>query len=235
VRRERSELSGYLGIEYLLTMGIAQAGILMVGCVASQAGVGAIRAAQVLLGPTNVIGSAAMVFTTTEVARRPDAPQRDRWRLAAAISGGLATTIALYVGILLVMPDSIGRHLLGDTWSGAASVLTPLCVVGVAASLGAGPVATLYGLGLARATLHLNVLRAVFNIVFLSIGVAHWGALGAAWALAITEMLLVPVWFVRLRIALARGEEKRSAQAPIDRLAEQQRENLSLALIEERP
>ena len=52
--RDRKSLSGYLGAEYLLTMGIAQAGILMVGFV-SQAGVGAIRAAQVLMGPTNVI------------------------------------------------------------------------------------------------------------------------------------------------------------------------------------
>lgn len=204
--RERKDLSGYLGTEYLLTMGIAQAGILMVGVVTSQAGVGAIRAAQVLLGPTNVIGSAAMVFTTTEVARRPSASARHRWHLAAAISGGLAMAIALYVTVLLILPDSVGVHLLGDTWSGAASVLLPLSIVCVAASLGAGPVATLYGMGLARATLHINVLRAALNIAFLCIGVTHWGALGAAWALAVTELILVPVWCVRLRIALARGE-----------------------------
>ena len=63
--RDRQHLSRYLSAEYLLTMGIAQAGILMVGFVATQAGVGAIRASQVLLGPTLVVGTATMVFTAT--------------------------------------------------------------------------------------------------------------------------------------------------------------------------
>jgi len=232
--RDRRNLSGYLGAEYLLTMGIAQAGILMVGFV-SQAGVGAIRAGQVLMGPTNVIGSAAMVFTTTEVARRPDASARHRWLFAALVSGLLASAIALYVTVLLLVPDTVGTHLLGDTWSGAASVLVPLCVVGVAASLGAGPVATLYGMGLARATLHINVLRAALNVVFLSVGVSHWGALGAAWALAITELILIPVWCVRLRIALARGEGTASPALDVaEPVIEPRRQDLSLALTEER-
>jgi len=213
--RDRLHLSRYLGVEYLLTMGIAQAGILMVGFV-DTAGVGAIRAAQVLLGPTNVIGTAAMVFTTTEVARTPTASAHHRSLLAAAVSGTLGVAIAAYVGVLLVLPGSWGEHLLGDTWTGAKSVMLPMCLAALAASLGAGPTATLYGMGLVRATFNINVVRAALNIVLLAIGISIWGASGAAWALAITEIVLLPLWFVRLRIALQTGERP-TGDAPLER------------------
>jgi O-antigen/teichoic acid export membrane protein len=203
--RNRQHLSCYLGVEYLLKMGIGQAGILMVGFVET-AGVGALRGAQVLLGPMNVVGTAAMVFTTTEVARRPTASARHRSLLAGAVSGILWVAITAYVGFLLVLPDSWGEHLLGDTWTGAKSVMLPICLAAAAASLTAGPVATLYGMGLARATFSINVLRAALNIVLLAVGILKWGAVGAAWALAITEIVLLPLWIVRLRIALQTGE-----------------------------
>jgi O-antigen/teichoic acid export membrane protein len=200
--RDRHQLSRFLSAEYLLSVGVAQGGILAVGFVGTQAGVGALRAAQVLLGPANVLGTAAMVFTTTEVARRPSASVRQRWLMAAASSGGLASVTAAYVAVLLFLPDSWGEHLLGDTWSGARSVLLPMCLAALTASIGSGPSAALYGMGHARATFSINVLRAPLNIGLFIVCISAWGAAGAAWALAITELILLPLYFIRLRIAL---------------------------------
>ena len=194
--REQLHLSRYLGGEYALTMGIVQVGILMVGFVATQAGVGAIRAAQVLLGPTNVLGTAALVFTTTEVARTPTASPRHRFVMANTVSAALTVLIGLYVAILLVLPDSVGIRVLGDTWSGASTVLLPMCIAAVVASMGAGAGAALYGMGRTRTAFRINVVRAVLSIVFLTVGVIKWHAVGAAWALAVTEIALLPVVYV---------------------------------------
>lgn len=214
--RSRRHISRYLGLEYLLSMGIAQTGILMVGFAATQAGVGAIRAVQMLLGPTNVVGTAAMIFTTTEVAARPSASARSRSRFASGVSAVLATVIAVYVGVLLVLPDSVGRHLLGETWDGAKTVMVPLCVAAVAAALSAGPAASLYGMGLVRATFFINVVRAALNILLLAIGIWIWGAVGAAWALAITEIALLPLWFIRLRTAVRSVRNDSAAATPTE-------------------
>jgi O-antigen/teichoic acid export membrane protein len=194
--REQFHISRFLGGEFALTIGIVQAGILMVGFVATQAGVGAIRAAQVLLGPTNVLFTAAFMFTTTEVARTPKASPRHRFAMANTVSAALAMLIGLYVAMLLVLPDSVGNRLLGDTWSGASTVLLPMCIVAFVGSMNAGPWASLYGMGRTRTTFRVNVVRAVVTILLLTVGVIKWHAVGAAWALAITEIVLLPVVYV---------------------------------------
>ena len=210
--RRQLHLSRYLGGEYALTMGVVQIGILMVGFAATQAGVGAIRAAQVLLGPMNVLGAAALVFTTTEVARRPTATPRQRFLIGNTVSATLTVLVAIYVAILLVLPDSIGTHLLGDTWLGASSVLLPMCLTAVVASMNVGPWAALYGTGRTRTAFLINIVRALLSIVFLTVGVAKWQAVGAAWALAITEIALVPVVYI-VWISIRRHAAEHTAES----------------------
>ena len=216
--RVRRDLSRYLGLEYLLSMGTTQAGILTVGFVASQTGVGAFRAVQLLLGPTNVIDTAAMVFATREVARRSTASTRQRALFAAGVSASVATVIAVYIALLLMMPDAWGERILGDTWSGAKTVLLPLCVAALVAALSGGPAATLYGMGFVRVTFQINVFRAALTIVSFGVAIPMWGALGAAWALAITEIVVLPLWFLRLRGALG---GRAAAWSPVSKSAQQ--------------
>lgn len=214
---DKQRLGRFLGAEFLLNLGIAQVGVLIVGIVVSQAGVGSIRAAQMLLGPTNVLITATMIFGTTEVARRTESTPAQRVRLCATVSAVVGCGIAAYCVVLLALPDSWGLALLGDTWVGAASVLVPLCVLAVAAAVGTGPVATLYGMGLARETFRINVVRAILQVLLLVVGIWRWGALGAAWAIAMSEVAVLPMWFWRLRRALrmptAAGTETVSSQA----------------------
>jgi len=195
-------LTGYLLAEYVLGQGIAQVGILMVAVIGSEAGVGALRAAQVLLGPLNILGAAAFMFAVPEIARRPSMSQRTKGWITVGVSASMATATAIYCGILLFIPDSLGEKLLGDTWTGAQAVLLPMCVLSFSAALATGPVATLYGIGLAKVTFWVNIIKTPLLIVLMLVGIPLYGAPGAAWAIAVTETVLLPLWYLRVRTAL---------------------------------
>ena len=82
------------------------------------------------------------------------------------------------------------------------SVVLAMCVLAISAAIATGPVAILYGMGLSRVTFFVNIIRAPILIVSMTTGIIVWGAVGAAWALAITETILLPIWFLRLRQVL---------------------------------
>lgn len=127
---------------------------------------------------------------------------RDRLAFCGAISAAMGLATVLYALALLLLPDHIGRSFLGDTWAGAQSVLLPMCVLSLSAALATGPAATLYGLGQARTTFGVNMIKAPLLVVLLFAGIGWFGAVGAAWAIAITETVLLPLWFLRVRRAL---------------------------------
>ena len=174
----------------------------MVGVLGSTTGVGALRAAQVLLGPLTILGAAAFIFAVPEIARRPRMSSADRGRFTVAISGAMTGVTALYAAVVLLIPDHIGVHLFGDTWTGAESVLLPMCVLSLAAGMATGPAATLYGMGLARTTFRINVIKAPLLALLLLVGITVAEAEGAAWAIAATEAVVVPLWLFRVHRAI---------------------------------
>lgn len=198
---DQRRLTGYLLAEYIIGQGLIQVGILLVAVLGTSEGVGALRAAQVLLGPLSILVSAVFMFAVPEVSRRPAMSWRWRKRLSFGVASGMGLVTGLFCGLLLLIPDSLGNRLLGDTWRGAASVLIPMCVLSLSASVATGPAAILYGMGKARTTFGINIVRAPLLIVFMSVGIKLHGAVGAAWALAATETVTLPAWFLRVRQA----------------------------------
>lgn len=204
------KLTGYLTAEFLLGQGIGVVGIVMIGVLGSQSGVGAVRAGQVLIGPLTILGAAAFMFAVPEVARRPSMSRRTREIFSVAVATAMGAIAAVYGAMLLLIPDSLGEQMFGDTWAGAQDVLLAMCLLAITAAIATGPVAILYGMGLSRVTFFVNIVRAPILIVLMTTGIVVWGAVGAAWALAITETILLPVWFFRLRKVL----RSTSATAP---------------------
>lgn len=192
--REQKDITGYLLAEYILGLGSAQFGILMIAPLASEADVGAIRAVQTLLGPLNILGTAALAFAVPELSRRGHLRASARIKAMALISAAMGLAATTYVVILLVLPDPVGRWLFRASWEGAAPVLLPMGVNGIASSLGVGAAVTLYGMGLARKTFHLNITRAPILLGLMAVGTIQAGAVGAAWALGAVETLFLPFW-----------------------------------------
>jgi O-antigen/teichoic acid export membrane protein len=150
-----------------------------------------------------------------EVARRHDRSARDRWRFAVAIGGGLGLVTVCYVALLLVMPAGFGRALFGASWAGAATVLLAMGCSSVASALANGPAGVLYGMGQARATFRINLTKGPVLLAALLTGTLWAGAVGAGWAFALVEALVLPAWVLTLRRSLRSDSGRRPAAADL--------------------
>lgn len=195
--RQRS-LSRYLLAEYVLGLGSMQVGILLVGLVAGVGAVGSLRAAQVLLGPLGILGAAAFQFAVPEVARRPQAGRRLLATFGGVVSAALGAATAAYLVLLLLIPPRMGRAMFGDTWDGAAVVLLAMGLSSLFSALANGPASVLYGLGHARKTFRINIVKGPLLIAGLLTSTWLAGTVGAAWALALIEVVMLPAWVLTL-------------------------------------
>ena len=203
--RKQRHLIRYLFPEYVLGLGAAQVGLVLVGVVATADDVGSLRAAQVLLGPLGIVATAAFQFAVPEMSSRPHMTVRQRAAFAFGISGALGVTTVIYVSILLMMPDWFGDALFGESWAGAAVVLLPMGLAALASCQANGPAGVLYAMGRAQWTFRINLVKGPFTIVVLLIGAALWAATGAAWALFAIELAVLPAWLLTFRKAIRSG------------------------------
>ena len=195
----------YLFPEYLLGLGAAQFGIVLVGVVASADAVGSLRAAQVLLGPLGIVATAAFQFAVPEMSSRPQMTSRQRGKLAFGISAALGSITIVYVSILLLLPDWAGAELFGDSWAGAALVLLPMGLASLASCQANGPAAVLYAMGRAQWTFRINAVKGPVIMVVLLLAAWLWSAQGAAWAFFAIELAVLPAWLLTFLKALRSG------------------------------
>jgi O-antigen/teichoic acid export membrane protein len=203
--RAEMHLMRYLFPEYLLGLGAAQFGLVLVGVVATADAVGSLRAAQVLLGPLGIMATAAFQFAMPEMASRPEMTSRQRAKFGLGISAALGIVTIVYVTVLLLMPDWFGETLFGDSWAGAAIVLLPMGLAALASCQANGPAGVLYAMGRAQWTFRINLVKGPFTLVVLLLGAALWAAPGAAWAFFAIELAVLPAWLLTFRKALRSG------------------------------
>ena len=201
--RSQRDITGYLFLEHLLGAGSVQGSILLVGAVGGTADVGSLRAGQVLLGPLSIATMAIQTFMLPEVSRRSGMAARTRTLLAGAVSAVVVVGSLTYAGLLLLVPDSLGEQLLGDTWAGASSVLLPMSLASAAAGACLGPAIVVYAMGQARRTFLLHAFEAPLIVACMATGLAVAGTPGAAWGMAVNMAVMVPLWFWQLRRLLA--------------------------------
>jgi O-antigen/teichoic acid export membrane protein len=201
--REHRDMSGYLLAEYLLGAGAFQGGILAVGALKGGpeglAIVGAFRAAQVVLGPLNMLGTALQTFALPQLSRRDWLTARQRWKVALAIGGFMASVALVYSVILLLLPREAGMLMFNDSWDGARAVLLPMAIGATAGALCQGCAIVIYSLGLARRTFRIMSVEAPLVFTLMIGGAFTGGAVGAAWGMCIDQVSLVPLWFWTLR------------------------------------
>jgi O-antigen/teichoic acid export membrane protein len=184
--------------EYLTVTGGLQLAFLTLGVVAGLEALGALRAGQVLVGPLNVAFLAVPLVAVPESARlwhsgRGRPVDHARWLAAALATAALAWGI-----VAATLPDSVGRMLLGASWSAGREVLVPLTIVMVAMGLNLGALCALRVLGASRASLTARVAIAPLVLVATVGGGAAAGAEGAAWGWAAASTAAVFVWYRQL-------------------------------------
>jgi O-antigen/teichoic acid export membrane protein len=206
---ERNYLGHRFFGEFFAVRATSQGLSIVLGGLAGLTATGALRGVSTLFGPLTVLLNAVVAFTIP-ILRRFEPRTRDRWILALA--AGLSFVSALLMVVLLLLPDSVGRLLLGDTWAGAQSLIVPIGVQSIALSVSTVCVIALRMID-PKATLWIRLAGAVVVIVLFFAGFAVGGILGAVWGLcgaAIVQTGLLAGQYARRRHASS-GDDVLSA------------------------
>jgi hypothetical protein len=172
------------------------------GLIAGLAAVGAVRGAQLLLGPFLALRMGIGLIAVPEAAR---VLRRSPGRLVTfclLLGGSQAVAGMLWGFSLLLLPDSSGELMLGTLWPAAAALLVPTTLAMAAGSMFDGAFVGLRALGTARRSLRAQLTRAV-ALVALGIGGAFIGdAAGSLWGATLASLLGVAVVWRQLRLAV---------------------------------
>jgi O-antigen/teichoic acid export membrane protein len=205
--REHRDLGGRFAAEFATTFGAGQLVLYVVGAVAGLAAVGAIRAAQVLLGPLNVVFMGSGLFGVPEAARAAARSRRHVEGLGALLSLATGGAALAWTALVLVLPDTVGLRLLQEAWGPARAVVLPVGLWMASAGVSLGSATVLRGLADARTSLCARVIQACAALGGASLGALAGGAAGAAWGGACAGALSAAVWWALARRSLARHEQ----------------------------
>lgn len=206
--KEHRDLSTPLLGQWIAQIGSAQIAFLVIAAFGSYGAVGAIRGAQTLLGPVNILAFGLMSFAVPELARGQLLGSALR-RAAVGIGMAVAALNLIWGVVLLLAPPFLGRTLLGPTWDQARGALPGLIVFGCLGGLTLGCSAVFRALDQARRSLLLSAILGPLTILSGGFGVVIDGSEGAAWAFAAAAALMVVPTWVTLKRAVAAGRSPR--------------------------
>lgn len=196
--------------ESAIGRGSGQLTFVLVAAVTSLAAFGALRAGNLLLGPLNVLfASVAIVAIPEGVRLHLTSPDR-LWPLCVSVAAAMAGMAAVVGAMLLVLPDSAGRAVLGESWVGAREVVLPLTVAAAALATQRAAVIGLRAMALAQDSLKVRAATAPLRLGSGTAGAALGGAVGAAWGLAFGETVSAVVYWRQLAVS------QRDASSPSD-------------------
>lgn len=196
-----------LGTRYLVEnvsiSGAAQLRAYGVGAIAGLAAVGAVRGAELLMGPFLMVLSGVGLVAVPEAVRVLRRSVR-ALPVFCFLLGGAQAAAALAWGLtlMLIMPDAVGRQALGEVWDAASPLILPATLAVMSASFSTGATAGLRALGLARRSVRAQLFASAAYVTLGVAGAAMGGAVGSAWGVAVATFLASVVWWWNLRRAL---------------------------------
>lgn len=189
---------------FLLNQGAFNTAFVVVGAISGAAAVGAMRAAQVLVGPVRVAFAALNSYALPLMVRLV-ADNGRLGRPALLMSGASAAITVAWTALLASLPDSVGRSLLGDTWTQASDLLVLYGLQVAAIGIGAGAIAGLRALAEAGLTLRVVLLQAPLALALGALGAWTDGARGAVLGLFVTQAVGAAYsWWLFWRASRAR-------------------------------
>jgi O-antigen/teichoic acid export membrane protein len=211
--RGHSDIAPRLLAEFAITTGVSMVTLFAIGGIAGLGELGRLRAADVLLGPLNIMfGGVGLVATAEGVRSLCDSPRQlahDCRRLSLT----LATGVLAWGMIVLFVPRSIGESVLRANWDVARPLVTPLLIsfIGYASTFGAS--VGLHCLAAARRSLRSRCIEGMLTLFFGLAGAYLAGAKGVAWGYAVAASLKsVNAWW---QFSRALPEYERSSPAGV--------------------
>jgi O-antigen/teichoic acid export membrane protein len=212
--RGHSDIAPRLLAEFAITTGVSMVTVFAIGGIAGLGELGRLQAAQILLGPLNIMFSGVGLVATAEAVRLlRDSPRRFahdcRWLSLALTMGVLAWGM-----IIAFVPRSIGEAVLRTNWDAGRSLVAPLLIAFVCYASTFGASIGLHCLAAARRILRVRCVEGVLTLFFGLAGAYLAGAKGGAWGFAVAGSLKsVNAWWQFSR-ALREYEAGRSEAGP---------------------
>lgn len=200
--REQRDLGYRYLAENVSLSGASQLRAYGLGAIAGVSAVGAVRGAELLLGPFLAVLMGLSLVTVPEAARvLREAPHR-LGTFCLLLAGGLAGSALLWGAALLLVPDWAGEHVLGEVWRSASQLIMPVTVGVAGAGVGVGAAAGLRALAAARRSLRCQLFASVGYAGGGLGGAALAGTVGSAWGVAAANVAASALWWLQLRSAL---------------------------------
>lgn len=200
--REQRDLGYRYLVENVSLSGASQLRAYGLGAIIGVAAVGAVRGAELLMGPFLAVLMGLSLVTVPEAARvLRQAPHR-LGAFCLLLGGGQAAGALLWGGALLLMPGRFGEQVLGGVWHSASQLIVPITFSVAGAGLGTGAAAGLRALGAARRSLRCQLFASACYVGGGLGGAATAGTVGSAWGVAAATISGSAVWWLQLRSAL---------------------------------
>jgi O-antigen/teichoic acid export membrane protein len=192
--REHRRLAWRYAAEALLVRGSLQLALILLGGVAGVAAVGALRGAQVLFSPLNLVYLGGLLVAVPEAVRILDS---HRFRgLVALVSIGTGLLAILWAVIVALLPYRIGLQLLGQSWPSARPLVLLVAIQNLATAVSIGPQVGLRAMAAASQSLACQLAYAGLLVASAGMGAFIGGVWGAATGIAISTLAGALVWWL---------------------------------------
>jgi O-antigen/teichoic acid export membrane protein len=186
--------------------------MIAIGAIAGLEALGAIRAAQLVMSPVQVLYLGVSLIAVPEAVRALARSLNLLIRAATLASIGLAVASVTWGCAALLLPGDLGRLVLKDAWTAAHGFLLPSVAVQIGAVMTLGPGVTMRAFANARLSLRVTILSSIIGFA-IPVSASLGGGLAAAWGLAAGSLVGGAIWWLALPSAI-RGWHNRGIQAP---------------------
>ena len=215
-RRQRDIAPRYL-IEFLARNAANAGSMYFAALFGGLSAAGALRGAQVLLGPLNILNMGLTAPSITEAVRVSRRSPRRMLKMVVLLGAGLAVASLVWGVGMYLLPDSAGRALLKRTWPAAHAVILPLALAWAASGVLTGATVGLRALAAAKRSLHARLITGALSLAGTATGAYLADARGAALGLALGLWAGSFLWWRGLEAEVVEAERRLAAPAQSER------------------
>jgi hypothetical protein len=191
---EQRDLSLRFLAESMALVGSGQLVVYGVGASAGMAALGALRSAQLIFGPVQMLFTATIAVAVPEGVRLVKSDPRKAPIVLVCLAVALSAACAGWGIAAIVLPDAWGLALLHDNWTAAQPVLPGLAVSMALAAVGVAALVLLRIRAAARQSLRARLLASVLHPIGGTVGAMVGGAPGAVVGLAVANGIMAALW-----------------------------------------
>ena len=211
---EHRDIAPRMAVEGVILSGAQQILLVAISVIAGLASVAAVRAGQVLMNALHIATYGIYLAIVPEAVRLLTRSAAALRRLCLAVAAGLSAITAAWTVVLLLLPEPVGRALLGETWPLARAVIVPMALVTIGGAIQIGGVVGLRAFAAAGRSLRARIASSALMFVGGIAGAILGGAIGTAWGMAIGVLAGSLVWWYELWVEMRIAGEHRAAEGP---------------------